>query len=638
MRLIYMMHILIVLFLVFPVPLLAEMDFDAADLDGDGYLTIEDLRVLGTERSTLAGAYRGDVDGNGRVDDGDVRALARILLTGSGRRQGEKAVVEDFIRYVVGREDETPNPADRDSTQSDGGLNRVRKDLDRNREQLQVKKLKKIYEQTNPGSRTVGNPVRPASPTDQSTLTTGSPAGGSNRYRSGVKSGGLSGGGEQSGPGTRPGGGSVGGVADLNQGGQGRGRGKAPEMSREAIQKSVSRIDAVVSLDRIFSSRDLDITVEAINAHRNRLLATSATSKLEQIFSSAAGKNLDSLDPSEHPDSRMIRERGAGHDTAMVTPTERRNETKGSFYPRSSFDLEVEKNQAETPGVTARVGSNNSKTLDEVYRPVSPTVNEGEQPSTQLEQDVKTLSDDPYMSQILKSVTDPATFITSVGGDSRSGPKSRGETLVAIFNPDTARTILSGGSSSLGLDPASTFVQRYVPIADELIPILVDTGTISQGEADTMINEIHNIQNTLNGGGNNNSSGLDSFLDALGGIAGGDPGGVMGGLQPGDIASVPGGVGSVNSVNGAVTENVKPVDSSKPDLTKQIPEKKVPTLMGDIGSGIMKGLKYVAPIAPISPIALVGGVVGGAAKGAYDHYSGNSSAGSTTTSTGNSSK
>jgi hypothetical protein len=58
----------------------AALDFNAADLDGDGRVTLEDLKALGRDVNTHAAAYRGDVTGDNTVDEADVRALARALV------------------------------------------------------------------------------------------------------------------------------------------------------------------------------------------------------------------------------------------------------------------------------------------------------------------------------------------------------------------------------------------------------------------------------------------------------------------------------------------------------------------------------------------------------------------------------
>lgn len=67
---------------------------EEADLTRDGKVTLADLAQLSRDLSTLAAAWRGDVNDDLRVDERDLFLLAERLLAAAGEGTGETAVRE----------------------------------------------------------------------------------------------------------------------------------------------------------------------------------------------------------------------------------------------------------------------------------------------------------------------------------------------------------------------------------------------------------------------------------------------------------------------------------------------------------------------------------------------------------------
>lgn len=72
------------------------------DVDGDGRVTLADLKMLSVDLNTLAAAWKGDVNGDGQVDREDVKELARVLiLRGAPSLEATDELVEALVRHAV---------------------------------------------------------------------------------------------------------------------------------------------------------------------------------------------------------------------------------------------------------------------------------------------------------------------------------------------------------------------------------------------------------------------------------------------------------------------------------------------------------------------------------------------------------
>lgn len=418
-----------------------ELDFSAADLDGDGYVTRDDLRILTEEKSTRAGAWRGDVDGSGRVDDADIRALAGILLRGSGRPPDDPAELDRAIREL------SRPPGDA------GGDPELVRDLERNREQLQVDRLR---HNPPPGGNTFGRFRPPGG--------RGTTAGGGRGSRTG---GPL--------PTAAP------------------GSSQPVDLPGDALRRSIANLDKVVPVPA--GNGGADASVQAINAIRNRIAGTVDGRSLESIFDTSVGKTPDALQPSEFPDPDLVTNRSGAPPLVIRSAVPGGDDGPGRFYPRSNYDMDVEKDRPEQPELTRRTGGGERQTLDDAYRPAAPPAQPPTGGEDLMDAEVPPLSDDPWLSQIMKDIRDPETFITATGGDPRRGPKSRGDTLLNLFTPENADAILHGGAGRVGLNPASTFVKNYLPLSEAILTNLAENGVISRGEADRLIRQIRDIAN-----------------------------------------------------------------------------------------------------------------------------------------------
>lgn len=82
---------------------------EEADLNNDRVVTLDDLRLLARDLSTLVAAYRGDVNNDLYVNGADLNLLAARLLAAAGRDTDE-ATIASLVTGCCALETELPGP------------------------------------------------------------------------------------------------------------------------------------------------------------------------------------------------------------------------------------------------------------------------------------------------------------------------------------------------------------------------------------------------------------------------------------------------------------------------------------------------------------------------------------------------
>lgn len=510
----------------------AALDLSAADLDGDGRITLADLKELGRHVNTQAGAYRGDLTGDNVVDEKDVRSLARVLINEvSGGRKLSDAEVDRIVRHVVrgdtnvtiggggdGGGDGGPSsgpgataPGDPRLTRAlDGIVNRIQAaeggfTIDRLQTSVQEK-----------GLDAGGDPGGISGP--------GGSASGGGRSGGGSYSGGASSGGA---------GGSSGGSGGSSY------QGKAPEFPPD-LRKVIG---ALTGEGRPAAAADTDI--DAINARRTASLGGSlGSAKIEEALKRMQGKGADAVKPSDTPDAKIYltdraiaeRDRGLSGSAKAGSASRERTLTRN---PGANVKLEVTAQDAENPKLSDRLRGG-ERPLTEDYRKTS--ADPADRPdhlSGLIDSDVSGASDDPLVSQTMKDAVSPTALIGSGGGAQGAGTVNRGELMVKLFNPGAATQMMGGSPESVGIKSGTTFHTNYVPIAETEIPKLIASGALPPSVGQETLDTIRRIQQQQAGGGGGGNDGFDPF-GVLSGILSGDPGAAIGSLPGG--GGIPGGV------------------------------------------------------------------------------------------------
>lgn len=407
----------------------AVADMSAADLNGDGLITPDDLKILARDLNTLAGAYRGDANGDGRVTTEDIRFIARALLqhVAPGAPLDDAAVTA-LIQAVMNEEQgvgSSPGPGQR--RERDGGFQEMEmllKRMRRQREQLTVEALD-------------GSP--PTAGTD----------------------------------------GDEAGLEEL------AGRTYSPEKESEGRDAAWAERDFRHFFQRL---RDTARTRKnhqprgwnEITESRHRVLGGEMAERgFSDMFRALQGTAVEEVPPGESPDPQVLGEVRWAPGEMVLSETAPIGSVR---IPKSGYNLRVNPDDPGSMAITTQRKQTHT-TLNEEFLRASPgRVSVPEVLQGMLDPQIREFSNDPLLSQFLRDVADPEILLRRADRNN-DRQVSRAEFLTWLFSPEVAMRIRQDRAADVGLSPSSPTVLQYTEIARTVLPQLVADGMISQAQA-----------------------------------------------------------------------------------------------------------------------------------------------------------
>ncbi len=589
---------------------LNAVNLSNGDLDGDGYITHADLKILAKDLNTLVATYNGDINNDNKVDKDDISAMAKLILKESGSVKGKitNEIIKDFISNVT-----QGNVSNSDTSKRTKTIKTIIKNIENNKENLKITKLRKKLNSSDYTSGSTDNDFSGGSSTTGNTNSSSSSSSALSELKKIF--------------------GKVDNktIDDIE--------GIPPEYPKELNDYYAKLREETNSKSLKISDFNLDISY--LNNERK-----TTTNKIDDIIRTIEGKSIDSISLSEIPDSIVLDLSFENSSTSFEDRTSLSNKyaeipiikSQSDFLPKSNYELKLDPNQPEEITIF-EPRSKAGIPIDKDYKVVS--VWPDDIPSAFVEEKYNATSDDPFVTQILNDGTKDNSFISEADKNSDK-TLTRAEVFKQLFNAQSAIMILTGQSEQMGLSKDSPLVKNYMEVLEEQEPILISTGAVDQGT----IEEIKNIKRQLdnavasNNGGNNDSA-MGGIFDAISG------GGDIGSLTPGSSTSlndlfnaattggVVGGAGGIGSAVGAATGKLSggvggtatsgtsiggsaggsaTLGTDTNDLSLW---EKTKQAAGTVSSAVVN---QVTNISSISPMGLISNTVIGATKGGIDAY------------------
>lgn len=434
------------LLLVFSLPPLpARANLAAADLDGDGAITLADLKRMSQELNTLAAAYRGDANGDGKVDATDLRHVARALVraVAPGANLDDEAT-DRFVKFAV---------ADAAPGQVPPGL--APQEAERFRDL--VTKLG-----VNPQSRTAESlepaaPEDPGAPPDEAE-TPSDPASAPDPATAAPEG---------------PGDDELGDTTLLPP---------APG-GRPTFTPGLRRFASIFT--EVLKDADINFNIRQINEARTALLPEGfATRSIAECFAAFEETQAEGLPLSDCPDPTAFRsgETTSGLERMSIGESRSGADGRRELLPRGRYALRFNPADPEAMRLDTR-GRDGAVTLADEYEEVSPQDPLPDSPI--LEAEVRERSDDPWIGQMMRDLRDAREFMKKADANG-NGRVSRIEALGRLFSPEVAREIAAGNAGAVGLAPGSPLVENYARAVEQLTPALIQSGVLSRATARTV--------------------------------------------------------------------------------------------------------------------------------------------------------
>lgn len=438
----------------------AHAGLAAADLDGDGAITLDDLKRMAQELNTLAAAYRGDANGDGVVDAADLRHVARALV----RAVAPDAPVGDdeldrFVRFAATGAPPEDAPAGADP-----------REAEKFRELIQKLSV-------NPGSRTIASLEPPETPGDP-----GTPGQGPDGAPDGTPDGTPD---DPGGTGSDPGGPGDDELGD-------RTLLPPPRGERPAFPPALRRFAAI--FHETLKDADINFNIKEINEARTAILPDGfATAAIGDLFAAFEECPVDELPLSDCPDPTAFRsgETGPGLDRLSVVDSRGTGDGRRELLPRGRVALRFSPDDPESMRLSAR-GQGGAATLADEYEAVAPPA-QGALPVTDaVPERIRRFSDDPWIAMIMTGLADAREFMGAVDrpGDTRP---LRVKTLARFFSPAVAAAIAAGDPARVGLAPGSAIVMNYARAVEALTPSLIQGGVVNRETARAVRNTVASL-------------------------------------------------------------------------------------------------------------------------------------------------
>lgn len=443
----------------------AATDYSDADLDGDGRLTPADLKLLAQDINTHAAAFRGDLNNDNRVDESDVRSMAILMIKRviSGSSDIPDQVISSFINSVMN----DPRIGDPGAGGSPSGAGNspwiktppkeqdppnLRRWSDKTYQQLLSRLVSGQDMLTVEQLQAEGDQALPAESADESSLKD---------IYGRIKRSGF-----------------VNPAEEV--------MGQDPEYPAE-IDSFFKKLSPL-TLPRKLNRNSVQLDFDSLHQARKVGNLSLGGMKIEDFLQQTTGMPAESIPSSEPGDSMIYNSLDSTtRDTlqARCMALEQRNQNKFSssenaFLPRPPLDLLLDNNNPkEISFFDSRRRS--SENLKEEYKRVGPRKDGDPLPPTESNSSIEN-SDDPFVTQVINSMTDNHTFKEMANLD-QDATTTRGEFLRMLFHPSSAVLAASGGMQKIGINPGSDIARNYIQIFNQQRDNLVSQGVITNQQA-----------------------------------------------------------------------------------------------------------------------------------------------------------